>query len=139
MIVGEVGPEIVLPNYGGSVVSTKTIMKAIGSARSSFDNSTRNVLEQIVQNTSPSSVIINAMPSSNPVTGAYMAQENEKKYLDQERSQVSAVNNAMVDNSVTQVSSPSTTVINAGGDVRSTHPISGMFTRGMIGARGFGS
>jgi hypothetical protein len=139
MIVGEVGPEIVLPNYGGSVVSTKTIMKAIGSARSSFDNSTRNVIEQIVQGTSPASIVINAMPSSNPVTGAYMAQENEKKYLDYERNQVSAVNNAMVDNSVTQVSSPSTTVINAGGDVRSTHPISGMFTRGMIGARGFGS
>lgn len=123
MIVGEVGPEVMVPDFAGTIVPTHKIIEAVQNA-AALDSQTRNLL-------------LNAAPAPNPVSIVYMDQENTNKALMKERDTAQNVNNAVVDNSVTQVSSPQTTVINGGGDVRSTHPISGMFTRAMIGARGF--
>ena len=120
MLVGEVGPELLIPNFVGTVVPTNKIIEAVQNA-SSLDSQTRNLLTM-------------ASPTANPVTQVFLDQQDANRTLTNDQSAYS-VTSALVDNSVTSVSSPRTNIINRGDDVRSTHPVAGVFTRAITAAR----
>ncbi len=119
-VVGEVGPEIMIPNFTGTIVPTHTIIDAVQSA-SSLDSQTRNLLET-------------ASPRTDSVTQVFLNQNDMNRNLSTQPRDMS-VTSAVVDNSVRTVSSPRTNIISMSDDVRSTHPVAGIFTRAMTSAR----
>jgi hypothetical protein len=137
-IVGEVGPEIFIPNYAGNIVPTHRILEAMDSSRS-LDSTTRTALNNISENLAYKPVeLYNIAPIQNPITAAYMQQQEMNRMLEEQRDITTSVNNSMVSQNVTNVSSPQTNIVNQiPGGVRSENPIAGRFARSLSRPRGF--
>lgn len=137
MLVGEAGPEIVVPNQGGTVIPTHKIFEALKNA-SPYDSMARNAIEAVVATKKPEVVIQNVQASSSPVSSAYMQQQEMNRVLQAEKEIVTSVNNSMINQTVNNVSSPQTNIVNqSSGGVRSDNPITGAFTRSVTRPRMF--
>ena len=141
-IVGEVGPEIVVPNRTGTVIPTHKILEAMNQSNA-LDSLTRNTLNSVVNNSNPKDLTLHHVMSNGDETNSsnsFLREQHNNRGLNAMRETSATLNSAIIDNSVTTVSSPSTNISTSGtsGDVRGSHPIAGAFARTMTSARGFG-
>lgn len=84
----------------------------------------------------PQEVTVNhVMSQANRPTNSYLNQQMENQALSRESQSGASFNSAVVDNSVTTVSNPQTNIVTTSPDVRTNHPIAGVFSRNLVGAR----
>ena len=137
MLVGEAGPEIVVPNQGGTVIPTHKIFEALKNS-APYDSMARNAIESFVTNASPTSTVVqNIQATPGSITPAYMAQQEMNRMLQAERDIVTSINSSMVNQTINNVSSPTTSIVSngSGGSVRSDNPITNAFTRSVARPR----